>query len=113
MSENVNQVAHAERDGMAAAAIQATRHLVKSRARAYQRRPATLEALHPGLSFAEPVRLIAIAGYLVERESRSPRRWFGFGGEVSLINARAALLLGRTQRRSAAREFAVNKEPRR
>ena len=82
------------------AARRAACHLVKTRARAYARRPMALEALHPGLSTAPPHTLVAIAAHLVEREARSPRRWFGFGGEVNLVNARAALLLGRALRRT-------------
>lgn len=74
-------------------------HRIKGRARLYAKRPAALEPLYPGLSCAPPRTLIAIAEHLVDRERRSPRRWFGFGGEVSLINAKAALLLGRTRRR--------------
>ena len=58
-----------------------------------------LEPLYPGLACASDATLIAVAKHLVERESRSPRRWFGFGGEVSLVNAKAALLLGRARRR--------------
>ena len=78
----------------AAAARRATCHLVKTRARQYARRPLTLEALFPGLSTAPPRTLVAIAAHLVEREARSPRRWFGFGGEVNLVNARARAFAG-------------------
>ena len=80
-------------------ARRAVAHMIKMRARHYARRPMALEALHPGLSNADAVALVAVAAFLVERETRSPRRWFGFGGEVNLVNARAALLLGRTRRR--------------
>lgn len=86
---------------LTAAAARVACHLVKTRARAYARRPWTLEALFPGLSTAPPETLVAISAHLVERERRSPRRWFGFGGEVNLVNARAALLLGRALRRGA------------
>ena len=68
---------------------------IKARARRYARRPQELDALFLGLGFASPSTMIAVAAHLVEREARSPRRWFGFGGEVGLANARAALLLGR------------------
>jgi hypothetical protein len=85
---------------LAAPARRAAAHMIKTRARHYGRRPLALDALHPGLGMAPPATLIAIAAHLVERESRSPRRWFGFGGEVSLVNARAALLLGRALRRA-------------
>ena len=91
--------AHFEDADLATAARRAACHLVKTRARQYARRPMALEALVPGLSTAPPHTLVAIAEHLVERERHSPRRWFGFGGEVSLVNARAALLLGRALRR--------------
>ena len=86
---------------MASAGRHAACHMLKARARFYARRPAALDALHPGLASASPATLVAVATHLVERESLSPRRWFGFGGEVGLVNARAALLLGRTLRRDA------------
>ena len=87
-----------EQADIAAAARRAACHVVKARARFYDRRPVALDALHPGLSMAAPATLVAVATHLVAREGRSPRRWFGFGGEVSLVNARAALLLGRLRR---------------
>ena len=81
------------------AARRAGWHVIKARARFYARRPTALDILCPGLSTAMPATLIAVAEHLVDRELRSPRRWFGFGGEVGLVNARAALLLGRALRR--------------
>ncbi len=75
--------------------------LIKRRARAYFRRPMTLETLSPGLSCAAPDRMIAIATDLLARECAAPRRWFGFGGEAPALNARAALLVGRVFRRAA------------
>ena len=96
----INQTDRAVR--MTAAARYAACHIVKARARFYARRPMALDALHPGLAAASPATLVAVATHLVERESRSPRRWYGFGGEVGLINARAALLLGRALRRDVA-----------
>ncbi len=86
---------------LASAARRSIAHTLKARARRYGRRPQMLDALFPGLGSAPPDTLIAVAAHLVEREMRSPRRWFGFGGEVSLVNARAALLLGRALRRAA------------
>lgn len=88
-------------EDLAKAARRSLAHTVKARARHYGRRPQALDALFPGLGCAPPDTLVAVAQHLVEREARSPRRWFGFGGEVSLLNARAALLLGRALRRSA------------
>ena len=86
---------------LAAAGRRAAAHMIKTRARSYARRPQALDALFPGLGCAPPQTLVAVAAHLVEREARSPRRWFGFGGEVGLVNARAALLLGRALRRAA------------
>ena len=76
-------------------------YMVKCRARDYARRPMQLEILYPGLAAADPPVLIAVAAHLMANERKNPRRWFGFGGEVSALNAKAALLLGRTLRRSA------------
>jgi hypothetical protein len=81
------------------AARAAVAHRIKARARIYAKHPMALEPLYPSLSCAPVATLIAVAEHLVERESRSPQRWFGFGGEVSLVNAKAALLLGRARRR--------------
>ena len=92
-------------EAVKATARRAATHMVKVRARHYDRRPMALEALHPGLSGATTPTLIAIAEHLVERETRSPRRWFGFGGEVTLLNARAALLLGRARRRAETKRL--------
>lgn len=78
-------------------------YLVKHRARAYSRRPMTLETLCPGLSCAAPDSMIAIAKDLLARERQTPRRWFGFGGETPALNAHAVLLLGRTLRRAGRR----------
>jgi hypothetical protein len=84
-----------------AAARRAACHAVKSRARLYARRPFGLDAVFPGLSAAPPATMIAVAEHLIEAERGSPARWFGFGGEVPLLNARAVLLLGRALRRGA------------
>ena len=94
----------AARDDMAGAARRAACHMIKARARHYGRRPGALDARSPGLAAAPPSTLVAVAEHLVARERTSPRRWFGFGGEVTLLNARAALLLGRALRRRAARK---------
>lgn len=72
---------------------------IKCRVREYRRRPMMLEVLSPHLSCANGVRLIAWGEHLLERERLMPQRWFGFGGEVRSINARAVILLGRFYRR--------------
>ncbi len=94
-------------DGPDAVARWAACRMVKARARRYALRPAALEALHPGLSIATPSALVALGQHLVARERETPRRWFGFGGEVGLVNAQAALLLGRLRRRQDRGEGAV------
>jgi len=88
----------------AAFSAQATRtiaFLVKQRARAYAKHPMTLETISPGLGAAGPETMIALAKLLIETETRTPRRWFGFGGEIPVLNAKAVLLFARTRRRAA------------
>ena len=67
--------------------------------------PMALETLYPGLAVARPETLIAVAEHLLEIERKNPRRWFGFGGEVKALNAKAALLLGRTLRRAGRHQI--------
>lgn len=92
---------HDPLEAIRAQARRTAAHLVKSRARDYARRPMQLEILYPGLATAEPQVLVAVATHLLARERDKAQRWFGFGGEIGGINARAALLLGRTWRRTA------------
>ncbi|MGH6822576.1 MAG: hypothetical protein ACRECP_06380 [Methylocella sp.] len=90
----------------AALRAQATRtavDLIKDRARAYAKRPTTLENVIPGLSAAAPETIIAMAKHLIAAERRAPRRWFGFGGEVPILNAKAVLLAARALRRDEGR----------
>ncbi|MGQ0446193.1 MAG: hypothetical protein ACT4O2_13975 [Beijerinckiaceae bacterium] len=77
--------------------------LIKDRARAYAKRPMSLENVSPGLSAEAPETIIAIAKHLIALERNSPRRWFGFGGEVPLLNAKAILLSARALRRDKRR----------
>ncbi|MCI0601141.1 MAG: hypothetical protein L0Y60_16815 [Beijerinckiaceae bacterium] len=76
--------------------------VIKQRARVYARRPMSLESVFPGLSAAAPETIIAVAKHLIVTEREAPRRWLGFGGEVSLLNAKAVLLLGRALRRATS-----------
>lgn len=55
------------------------------------------------LAVAKPATLVAVAEHLLDIERKNARRWFGFGGEVKALNAKAALLLGRTLRRADQR----------
>ena len=94
--------AHAE----AALRAQATRtavDLIKDLARAYAKRPMSLENVIPGLSAAAPETIIAAAKHLIALERNAPRRWFGFGGEVPILNAKAVLLSARALRRDEGR----------
>jgi len=74
-------------------------HMLKCRARDFARRPFELENLHPSLAAASPNAMIAVAEHLLAAAARDPQRWFGFGGEVKALNAKAALLFGRALRR--------------
>ncbi|HEX3496212.1 MAG TPA: hypothetical protein VHT02_03400 [Methylocella sp.] len=90
----------------AALRAQATRtvvDLIKGRARDYAKRPITLENVSRGLSAAAPETIVALAKYLIAVERNAPRRWFGFGGEVPLLNAKAVLLSARARRRDEGR----------
>ena len=93
---------HDPAEALRAQARRTAAYLMKARARDYARRPMLMEILYPGLAAADPAVLIAVAEHLLRREQQSPRRWFGFGGEINALNARAALLLGRTLRRVGA-----------
>ncbi|HUB65772.1 MAG TPA: hypothetical protein VL996_15215 [Methylocella sp.] len=84
-----------------AQALRTVIHLVKHRARAYAKRPMSLEMVAPGLAAAAPETMAAVAKQLIEKETMAPRRWFGFGGEVPILNAKAVLLLARARRRAA------------
>ena len=86
--------------------VQATRtvvDLIKDRARDYAKRPITLENVSQGLSAAAPETKIAVAKHLIAAERNAPRRWFGFGGEVPILNAKAVLLCARALRRDEGR----------
>ena len=78
--------------------------LIKHRARAYAKRPMTLETIFPGLAAAAPETMVAVAKHLIESERQAPRRWFGFGGEVPILNAKAVLLYARARRRAARKQ---------
>ncbi len=85
---------------------QATRSavaLIKHRARSYAKRPMTLENVFPGLSAAAPETIIVVAKHLIATERLAPCRWFGFGGEVPILNAKAVLLFARVLRASGER----------
>ena len=92
--------AHAMPKPLRAQARRTAVFLIKHRARAYAKRPMTLEAISPGLAAAAPDTMVAVAKHLIETARQAPRRWFGFGGEVPILNAKAVLLLARVLRRA-------------
>ena len=71
--------------------------MIKRRARAYARRPLDLDTDCVRPSGASPEALIAAGAALLRAEATAPPRWFGFGGEVGALNARALVLLGRAR----------------
>jgi len=78
-----------------------TIRLIKDRARAFAEHPLTLEVLCSGLATAGPQAMAEVARQLIDAEIRTPRRWFGFGGEIPILNAKAVALLARVRRRAA------------
>ena len=77
--------------------------LIKHRARSYAKQPMTLENVFPGLSAAAPETIIAVAKHLIATERHAQCRWFGFGGEVAILNAKAVLLFARVLRAAGER----------
>jgi hypothetical protein len=75
--------------------------LTKHRARAYLTRLLIEETYFPEVLWTAPDQIIAVAKRMIAAEKSVPRRWFGFGGEAPLLNAKALLLCGRVLRRAA------------
>jgi len=75
--------------------------LIKIRARTYANGPMALETLLLGFWAAAPGKLAAAAQLHFAAERNLPCRWFGAGGEIPLVNAKSALLLGRALCRAA------------
>lgn len=85
-----------------AQAKRAVRLAVKDRARAYAMHPRDLDALCIGFSALYPKQLV---NALSEKEWVTGYRWFGFGGEVPVINLRGAMLYARWSRRVSTRRL--------
>lgn len=68
--------------------------IIKRAARDFIRHPAALNAVAGGLQFLSP------SGMITRLRQAAPQRqrWTGFGGEVPVINYRAAMLCARLQR---------------
>jgi hypothetical protein len=79
--------------------------IIKARARQLMRQPMQLDVIAPKLATASPVELIAIGLKILSGEMQNPRRFFGFGGEIPALNAKAVILLGRYQRRLQAQQL--------
>jgi hypothetical protein len=62
-----------------------------------------VENVSKGLSAAAPETIIAVAKHLIAVERNAPCRWFGFGGEVPILIAKAVLLSARALRRDEGR----------
>ena len=90
---------------MEAKARRAVASIIKARARQFMRQPMQLEAIEPELATAAPNKLIETGFKILSHEMRSPRRLFGFGGEIPALNAKAVILLGRYQRWLEARQL--------
>src|SRR5215469_8618623 len=76
-------------------AITAAIQMPKARAREYARQPWQLEMVLSGLSEQRPQFIYACATILKCHELRNPRKDFGFGSEVPLVNLRAAQIYAR------------------
>ena len=90
----------------AALRAQATRtavDMIKVRARAYAKRPMTLESVFPGLSAAAPETKIAVAKHLIAAERNAPRR-------REMRRAGGLVLAGRSQS-STPRRFCFVRVP--
>lgn len=107
MSQALGPAEQRALDEIRARARRSAISILKQRARAFAKRPMALESLYPGLAAAEPETVIAIAQHLLEKERRAPQRWFGFGGEIGALNAKAALLYGRALRRTVSRSVPI------
>jgi hypothetical protein len=82
---------------------------IKNRARAFLKCPMALDALLPGLTErAAPDAILTLAKQMMVKERDTPRRWFGFGGEAPMLNAKALLLYGRILRRTAGHDCKVS-----
>src|SRR5262249_38296425 len=91
-------------DILRAQAVRTAAALIKNRARTYAKSPILLDTVSRGLSAATPDTIIAVEKNLILMKRNLPRRWFGAGGEIPLINAKAALLYGRARCRAASRQ---------
>lgn len=63
---------------------------IAARAAEFAATPKWLATLRPGLTAAAPAEMIAMIDDEIARELARPRRRIGFGGEVPMINLRAA-----------------------
>jgi hypothetical protein len=83
---------------MVAKARHAAFAMIKRRARLFLDQPLRREAVAAGLWCASPECLIETGRTMLDNERKYPRRNYGFGGEVTSINASALIVLGRYNR---------------
>lgn len=73
--------------------------LIKLAARRYMLAPSLLDSLCAGLSYLSPAAMVNATKTLFAHELKyRPRRWFGFGGEIPIINRKAACIYARLLR---------------
>ena len=76
--------------------------LIKIAARRYMLAPSLLDNLCAGLSYLSPKAMVDATKSLFAYELKyRPRRWFGFGGEIPVINRKAACIYARLLRAQA------------
>lgn len=78
------------RAALEAQAAATARIAIEMRARRFAADPELLDMIEPGLSKLRPRQLRNRIGVLIGEQLGTPRRWHGFGGEIPLINLRAA-----------------------
>lgn len=90
-----------------AAAKQTFEYAVRAKAHQFSQAPALLDGISQGLSRKSPKKMRdAVIGF-IDEEIMNPHRYFGFGGEIPLVNLHGALLYAETccaiERGSSAR----------
>ena len=90
------------------AAKQSVEYAIQLRAHQFSLAPNLLENLAAGLSKQPPRKMRASLIAFIDEEMMHPRRNFGFGGEVPLINLHGALRYAQTccaiENRASARD---------
>jgi hypothetical protein len=80
----------AANQALAAAARATAEALIEARANKFALRPSLLDVIEAGLAARSPRKMRARILELIDEELTMPRRYFGFGGEIPLMNLNAA-----------------------